>query len=695
MVILGLVTPTLPVMAQIGTQIDQVLPTEAVGVVGQTVTVLGSMDTGNGKFEVYFGTVRVATGMAAGSSITASFKIPENPAGAYTIVLRDVTLNSNATKDFTLNAAYSVVPAVPAAPQQLQEGSSVALNVTVTGGQPSSSYVANITVTVPAPLSTNYSRIVTLPTSSQKGTTTIQINYPDSAFEPSGSLTDYAGSYKVHFNLTQSLGSNQFSVGFVNLTQYHRGQTVRIRAIGYQPNETATVTIKNQESGATMHTVDVAPASTGIVAAEWAVPSNAAIGNYAITITAQNTPKLVPDSQIITVPGYPVKIRVWDLSENPVPQIVVDALDTATNKVYSGTSGADGNLTLNLESGQHVLTAFWNDLKVGETSITVAGDGEFSLSCGLTSIRVTVQDRNGLLIPSVALDISYQYLTTKNQQQRTGSVTGQTDASGTYTLDSTPPGITYVITASVYGAVFNGGNDTVSNLPVKPVSDVTILCPARTLTFKIIDYNRNPISNARLALLEVTAGIFFGASTGSDGSAAVEATFGRYRAQVYAGSMLLNETQVDVFTDKEVEIECVLYNLEVNVEVVDYFGQPILGANVRLVESDGAVHVEKTQTGGKAVFSGVVGGDMQIVAYFAEGDDYYEARNIHVESPTTIEVRMGRYVALGMFLVQTSLFMTLMLVLAVVVVFVVVEVYRRRKTKHRKVDKVVGKVGSK
>jgi hypothetical protein len=248
--------------------------------------------------------------------------------------------------------------------------------------------------------------------------------------------------------------------------------------------------------------------------------------------------------------------------------------------------------------------------------------------------------------------------------------------------------------ASVYGVVFNGGNDTVGNLPVKPVSDVTILCPSRTLTFKILDYHRNAISDARLALLEVTAGIFYGATTDSSGSVTVEATFGRYRTRVYAGSVLLNETQIEAFSDKEVEIQCVLYNLQVNVGVVDYFGQPIIDANVRLLEPDGTVQTERTQTGGTAVFNGVTGGDIQIVAYFAEGDDYYEAKSVRVESPTTIQVRMGRYIALGSFLVQTSLFVTLIVFLVVVVLFVVLEVYTRRKTKP-KVDATVRNAGSK
>ena len=695
-VTLGLVTTTLPVKGQaIGSQIEQVFPSDLKGVVGQAVSVLGSIDTRNGKYEVYLGRILMLTGTAQDNSVSTVFTIPETPAGTYTITLRDTALNQNATKDFTVNVAYYVNPVVPSAPDQLQEGSPVVLNITITGGQPNTAYRANITVTLPAPLSTNYSRLVTLPTSSQKGTATTQINYPDSTFEPSGSLTDYAGSYKVYFNFTQSLAASQFSIGFTDLTQYHRGQTVKIRAIGYQSNDTTTVTIKNQESGATVYTADITPTSAGIVATDWIVPSNAAIGNYEVNVTAHNTPKLVPDLQTIAVPGYPIRIRVLDLSGIAVPQLVVEALDTATNKTYDGTSGADGKASINLESGRHTLSAFWNDLKVGETSINVIGEGEFDLACELTNLKITVKDRNGLLIPSVKLDISYQYVTTKDSQQRSGNALGQTDISGTYSLNSTPPGISYNINASVYGIVFNSGNDTVSSFPAKAVSEVTIICPARTLTFKILDYNRDAIPNARLALIEVTAGIFYGATTDSGGSVTVDATFGRYIARVYTGSVLLNETVIDAFTDKQVEVQCVLYNLQVTVKVGDYFGQPIANANVRLVGPDGTAQSEKTRADGTAIFSKVTGGDVQIVAYLDEGDSYYEARTIHVESPTTIQVQMGRYIALGSVLIQTSLFITLMIILPVIALFLFWEVYRRRKAKPQKERATMAEAASK
>ena len=684
LVVFGLTVPVLPVFGQIGSQIEQIFPSSATGPVGTAVNLIGSIDTANGQYKIFFGATLIVTANATGSAVNAGFYVPENPSGTYTITLQDLTTNSNATKDFTVTASYSVTADLPNPPLQMQEGNTVTLNVSVSGGQPSTAYTANITVTLPSPLSTNFSRLVTLPASSSRGSATTQINFPDSTFEPSGSLTTYAGTYQLYFNLSQSLASKSFTIGFTDLSQYHRGQNAKINATGYQPNDTATMTVKSIDSDATIYSADVTPTSAGIVATQWTVPSNAAIGTYTITITPRNTPKPVIDAQNVTVPGYPLTVRVKDLSTRPGSDILVEALDATTNKTYDATSNAGGNASISLENGKATLTAFWNGLQVGQTSITVAGEGTFDLLCELGDLIIAVKDQNGLSIPSVSLAISYTYLTTKDQQTRSGSTSGQTDSSGTYNLTSTPPGITYKIDASVYGVVFNGGNDTVSKLPTQALSEVTILCPSRNLTFNIVDYSGNKISDARFSMLEVTAGIFYGADTKADGSVTVQTTLGRYKARVYAGSVLLNETLIDAFGDKQITIQCITYNLQVNVKVVDYFGQPIPNANIRLVGADGKAQLQTSKPDGTTSFAGVTGGDVQIETYLSETDDYYEALNVNVASSTTVEIQMGRYIAIAGLVIQTSLFITFLTIVLASVVFLVFELIMRRRNKPRK-----------
>jgi hypothetical protein len=675
--------PCYTVSGQAGVSIINIIPTSQSGKEGDTVTILGSIRTPNGTYKIWFGNTLVFTNSSEGYYVDSRFAVPELPAGNYTITLNDVSRNINDTKTFSVFAGYSVKALVPSSPAQLQEGSSVVLNVTLTGGQASTTDYANITVMLPDPLDTNYSSLIPLSTT-PTGTAKVEVTYPEVVFQPSGSLTNYTGLYHVYFNLTTMLAQDQFSIGLTDKSEYHRQDSVAVHAVGYQPNENPTINIMYAPTGVSFPPITATASSGGVVDTAWIVPSNASIGNYNITITSQTTHKLVPDSQLFTVPGYPVNFTIRNLANEPVSQISVEALDRATNALYNGTSGADGIATVNLEKGSHTIDAFWNGVKVGETNASITGEGAYGLTCTLTDLKVTVQDKNGIVVPFVSLYATYQYITTREGASETGNASGQTDLSGTSTFNSTLPGIVYTINASIYGIVFNIGNGTVSNLPAQPVFEVIILCPSRTLALKILDYHLAVLPNARIELVEQSSGVFYGATTNDAGAVSAEVTFGRYRLRVYMGDILLNETVVEVFNNTQVEIRCILYNLQVSVTVVDYFGQPIPNVNVMLREPGNVTRSATTQMKGTATFDDVIGGNIQIIAYPGGSEDSYEAVNLQVGAPTTITIKMGMYVLLGPFLIETIVLATLIIILVAVIIFLSVEVYRRKKSKPSK-----------
>jgi hypothetical protein len=674
--------PLYTVSGQIGVSIVNIVPTSQSGKAGDLVRILGSINTANGTYKIWFGTNLVVTNTSQGYYVDSSFAVPELPEGNYTITLNDVTQDINDTKTFTVLASYSIKALVPSPPAQLQEGSNVVLNVTFTGGQSSTTDYVNITVMLPAPLNTNYSRLIELSTT-PTGTAHVEVTYPDVAFQPSGSLTDYTGLYHVYFNLTELLAEDQIFIGLTDKSEYHRQDSVAIHAVGYHPNENSTITITYAKTSSNVYSKAVTASSEGVINATWTVPSNALIGDYNITITPQTTPKLIADSQLFTVPGYPINITTLNLANEPVPQILVEALDQATNTPYNGTSGVDGIATVNLEKGNHTIDAFWNDVKVGEISASITGEGAYNLTCTLTNLKVTVQDKNSIIIPFVSLDVTYQYVTTKEGASKTGHTSGQTGISGAFSFNSTLPGIGYTINASIYGVVFNTGNNTLSNLPAQPIFEVTILCPSRTLTLKILDYYLAVIPNARIELVEQTSGVFCGAVTNDAGTVSAEVTFGKYRLRVYMDNILLNETRIEVFSDTQSEIRCILYNLQASVIVVDYFEQPIPNANV-ILHGPRDTRSATTQTDGTATFGNLIGGNMQIIAYLSGREDSYEAVNLQVEAPTAIQIKMSKYVLLGPFLIETSLFATLIIILAAVILFLSMEVYIRKRFKPSK-----------
>ncbi|MGD0995874.1 MAG: carboxypeptidase-like regulatory domain-containing protein [Candidatus Bathyarchaeia archaeon] len=650
------------------------------GTVGQAFNLKGTIYTTNGSYQVILDQNVIASGISDGYYVNANFTVPAFPSGSYDLILRDVAANINSTgttpESFQVLTGYHI----SAVPSKTQEGSSIALSVTVNGGVPNTVYVANVSVVLPSPLNTEYSEIVPMGTSNQDGIATAQVTYPDSSFQPNGNTTDYVGTYNVYFNQSIPLAQNQFSIGFLDSTTYHRGDTVTIGATGYTPNQAATLSITNDATGATLGSPEPETASAdGVINATWVVPSNAVIGKYNVTITPTGTQKAIQDVETFSVPGYSIQVKTVNLASAVVPQIKVQALDQASGTVYNGTSGSDGIVDLKLETGICSLTAFWNGVNVGETTITVTGNGTFTMICQLTDLKILVQNENGITLPFVNLAITYQYQQSNGTTQ-TGNVSGQTDPSGTYTLNSTLTGISYTINASLYNQVFNSGNNTVNNLPAQALSEVVIICPNEALTINVVGYNKAAIPGASINLVELTSGLFYTATTDSSGSATSQVTFGMYRLQIYKDSILINETNIDAFNDSQQQIVCTLYGIQVSVSVVDFFGTPISNANVTLngpaTEQLSAI----TPGDGTATFNNVIGGDMQIVAFAQGAQNSYQAVTLTVDKPTSVKIQMDGYIVLGSLLIPVSSFIAIVIILVAIILLAIVEVYRRKKS---------------
>jgi surface polysaccharide O-acyltransferase-like enzyme len=88
-----------------------------------------------------------------------------------------------------------------------------------------------------------------------------------------------------------------------------------------------------------------------------------------------------------------------------------------------------------------------------------------------------------------------------------------------------------------------------------------------------------------------------------------------------------------------------------------------------------------TQSDGTATFDNVIGGNMQIIAYLNGSENSYEAVNLQIEAPTAITIKMGKYVFLGAFLIETSLLATLIIILVAAFLFLSMEIYRRKRFK--------------
>ena len=651
--------------------ITKVTPSSS-GAVGSYVTIQGIIATLNGNYQVLFDQKPVASGTSNGYSVVASFAVPEINGGAYPLTLRDLSMLINATNQFQVTTSYTIAPSS----NQIQEHDSVTLNITVAGGQPNTYYAANIAVMIPSPLNTTFSKIISLGTSNEKGTIKSLVTYPDSDFLPAGALTDYSGTYYAYFNQSDNMARTNFSVGFLDSTSYHRGQTAIVKAVGYQPSQAANLVVTNTATGVLLDQMPLTASNDGTIATSWQVSANAAIGNYTVQITTTGTPKAIVDSETISVIGYSVQIKTVNLGNEIVPLIRLQVQDATTNVVVNGSSGTDGIATFSLEAGVQSLNAFWSGVNVGQTNITVTGIGAFTMVCMLTDLNFVVYNENGVPMPFVHLDIGFRYQTASGVMQ-VGSASGETDVLGFYRFNSTLTGIDYNVTASLYNQIFSVNK--VNNAPVQSFSQVLITCPNEALTINVIGNNQAPIADARIELVEVSNNLFYTATTDINGSAIVSVTFGTYRARIYKNNVLINDTNVDVFSNTQKQIFCTLYGIQVSVSVVDVLGQPIQNVNVTLNGPATERFSALTHNNGKVVFNDVIGGDVQIVAFAQGAPNDFQAVFQTVNQPTSIQIKLDKYVALGPFLVQTNTLLTIAVILTLLILFVAEEIYRRKK----------------
>jgi len=637
--------------------------------VGASVQLNGTISTANGTFTIKFDGDTVASGKAEGYLVNKTFSVPNTFAGSHNVTLLDDSAGENYTSTFTVLTSYFLEIVPVAQPLQRQEGDSATINATIIGGDASASYFANITVQTPT--NASYAKMLNIATS-DKGNGNATVSFPDEFLGDAN--TNYTGNYKVFFNST--LASATFFVGLTNATEYHRFDLVDIKALGYKAEENVTITISF--GGTMLHSESINTTSEGIVYANWTIPSNATIGTYILNITSTfgNTTKNPPDIQSFMVPGFDVNITTRNLAGEPVRNVTLRVYENATS-VVNATSNSDGLARVELEIGNYTGEAYYRDQKVGEHWLNITEAASLDFACNLTNLRVLVKAFVGSVevrIPEAGLFLSPENLT------------ATTNLTGIAVFHSLLPNVTYAFNVSRYNILFN--ETILSNLFVNANTvawfDINITCPTLTLQINVANPNAEsqPINNATVRLREFMGGIFYENKTNAEGIVVFSAVFGNYTVEVYEeNGIKLNETIVALFENKNVSISCSLYGLDITVRVVDYFGQPIPNALVVLQREGLAERSYPTQANGAVTFNNVIGGKIQITVYLTDQTQPYAGGNYIIEGSTTIEIKLGKYVVLAGFLIETIHLVTAIIIVLAVVFLLVIEVYRR---KHRK-----------
>lgn len=658
------------------------------GNVGTNVTVTANITTTGGAYNVTFDGAVQALGNATGNNVTASFLVPDAISGNHTVAVVDVRSLNEATDNFTVTTAYYLNATVPPSPAQLQEGDSVPISLKVTGGNSTGTYGATITVQTP----NNSTSLEQLNVStSSRGSGSETLTYPGNF--STGANTNYVGNYAVAATLPGTQAA--FIVGLTNSTEYHRMQTVNVRAVSYNPNETVTLNV----SGANVqYSVNLTADSAGVINySNFTVPSNASVGIYTVnivSIAAVPTVKLISDTQDFEVPGFAFNVTAKNLAGDRVSKALLNAFENETS-VGNQTTDSNGLAVLMLEIGNYTVKGYFQSVEVGEGNFTINNTEASDLVLNLTDLSVkVVAIVNGaeVGIPDAAV-----YLTPED-------VTLTTDITGNVVAQSLLPNNTYTLNASRYDTPFNvttiieaSSNNTVAgnitsllvNGNLVPFFNVTIGCPLYTLQVQAFKADGQPFSGAVVQAKELVGGINYNGTTGSNGTVAFyNATFGEYYVEILdSAGTELNSTTVDLFQDQNVTVNCNLFGLSISVTVTDYFGQPFSNTKVTLQGNGVEPISSQTQTNGTVTFTNLVGNSYSVSVYLSDKGSpaMIEILN-HVDGSTTVSIKMTRYVLLFGVPVEASQLAVILIIVLSVLLVLLLEVYRRRRNKSQKTD---------
>jgi hypothetical protein len=93
---------------------------------------------------------------------------------------------------------------------------------------------------------------------------------------------------------------------------------------------------------------------------------------------------------------FTVKVKAVDANGIGVPDVLLEL--TGYGAVFTG---ADGCAVLQLPKGRYNVTATFMRVNVGEATLDIYGDGDYTIAVGVFSLHVTVLDSQGTPLPNV------------------------------------------------------------------------------------------------------------------------------------------------------------------------------------------------------------------------------------------------------------------------------------------------------
>jgi hypothetical protein len=214
-------------------------------------------------------------------------------------------------------------------------------------------------------------------------------------------------------------------------------------------------------------------------------------------------------------------------------------------------------------------------------------------------------------------------------------------------------------------------------MTASPWFNVTITVPTYTALIHVTDSKTSSAEGVKVEAYEWNGGSTRYKTTDSNGDASFSLTFGKYRIRAYKDDILLNETTIDLIQNQSSFIfRLATLNVDLNVVVLDYFGQPIPNAVVNVEQKVIVESVEDT-TGpdGRVTFSGILGGDLRISIRIAGEES--GTKDLYLADSKELSFHLERYVSVAGYVMETSQFVTAITLAMLIIAFIVGLTYKR------------------
>ena len=251
------------------------------GPVGETVRVVGGIDTANGSYKIFFDETEVKNGTATGATVNTTFAVPLYTKGNHNITLVD-DISGNQSSPMTFNVTTSYYVTVD--PGRIQEGLHTTITVGVNEAEANITLTFTINVTDPRPAI--HTADLTVSTDAAGSGSNSASYYEDFLVN---ATTNYVGIYTVAVvGVSETLAEGNFSVGITDRLVYARteaGTRVHIRGAGYEPDKTVSVNISMAGVPVAGYPELTVSDVEGVIIYFWQIPKDAQLGLYTVTLT--------------------------------------------------------------------------------------------------------------------------------------------------------------------------------------------------------------------------------------------------------------------------------------------------------------------------------------------------------------------------------------------------------------------------